>query len=313
MTTTTPVHTLAPGRVHQRLIEPTVLAQLANLELVARSVVEGTLVGLHRSPTFGFSQEFAEYRTYMPGDDLRYIDWNVYARTDKTYIKRFFGDTNCQLMVLIDTSASMDPPEFPSPGAVSKIDYARFFSAALVYLAARQHDAVGLLAFNEGIGLYRPPATKAATVRTLYHELDRLRSTGGTDWQKALEHVQGRLRKKSLLVVISDFYTEPDDLAQVLLGLAARGHDLLLVHVLDPGEREVRLKTAATLRDAETGEVMEVSPDELATDYPDRLRNHVEALKKLTIGMGGHYLQVDTDQPLDRTLSGYLRFRARHP
>ena len=149
-------------------------------------------------------------------------------------------------------------------------------------------------------------------MRTLYHELDGLSAGGGTNWQKALEHVQGRLRKKSLLVVISDFYTEPADLAHVLLGLAARGHDLLLVHVLDPAEREVRLKSAATLIDAESGEVMEVSPDELAANYPQRLRSHVEALKKLTLSMGGHYLQVDTDQPLDRTLAGYLRFRARH-
>ena len=180
-------------------------------------------------------------------------------------------------------------------------------------MPARQHDAVGLLAFNEDIHVYRTPATKAGRVRTLYHELDGLKSTGGTDWHKALEHVQVQLRKKSLLVVISDFYTDPDNLANVLLGLTARGHDLLLVHVLDPGERHVRLKSAATLRDAETGEVMEVSPDELAADYPDRLRNHVDALRKLTLSMGGHYLQVDTDQPLDRTLAGYLRFRARHP
>ena len=207
----------------------------------------------------------------------------------------------------------MDPPEFPTRGAVSKLDYARFFAAALVYLAARQHDAVGLLAFNDDIHLYRSPATKAARVRTLYHELDRLESSGGTNWHKTLEHVQQKLRKKSLLVVISDFYTEPNDLAPVLLGLAARGHDLLLVHILDPEERNVGLKNAATLRDAETGEVMEVSPEELAANYSERLHNHIDALKKLTLGMGGHYFQVDTDQPLDRTLAGYLRFRARHP
>lgn len=308
--------TNAAPTVRQRLIEPIVLKGLANLELIARTAVEGVLIGLHRSPTFGFSQEFAEYRTYMPGDDLRYIDWNVFARADKMVIKRFFGDTNCQLMVLLDCSASMNPTDTRvslGTGDVSKLDYARFFAAALVYLAARQHDAVGLLAFNEGIQAYHRPATQQARVRTLYHELDSLQSRGGTDWHQALVHVQGQLKKKSLLVVISDFYTEPDDLAPVLRGLAARGHDLLLIHVLDPGEQEVRLQSAATLRDAETGEIMEVSPDELATDYPQRLRNHLDALQKLTLGLGGHYLQVDTDQPLDRILVGYLRFRARHP
>ncbi len=287
------------------------LAQLANLELVARTVVEGTLVGLHRSPSFGFSQEFAEYRAYMPGDDLRYIDWNVYARTDKTYVKRFFGDTNCQLMVLLDTSGSMNPLDVPAPGAISKLDYGRFFAAALVYLASRQHDAVGLLAFDDGIRAYRPPTTRPARVRTLYHDLDALTSHGGTDWQQALEHAQMQMKKKGFVTVISDFYTDPEGLAPVLRGFAARGHDLLLVHVLDPGERQLRIKQAATLRDAETGEVMEVSPDELATEYPARLRGHLDALEKLTIGVGGHYLQVDTDQPLDRTLAGYLLFRAR--
>jgi uncharacterized protein (DUF58 family) len=305
----------AKGGVHQRLIEPGVLAQLANLELVARTAVEGTLVGLHRSPTFGFSQEFAEYRAYMPGDDLRYIDWNVYARADKTYIKRYFGDTNCQLMVLLDTSASMDPPRVPdarSAKTVSKLDYLRFFAAALIYLAARQHDAVGLLTFDEGIGVYRRPVTRPARVRALYHQLDALESGGGTNWQQALEYVHSQVKKRSLLVLISDFYTEPGTLAQVLRGLAARGHDLLLVHILDPEERHIRLRGAATLRDVETGEVMEVTPDELAAEYPQRLRAHVASLKKLTVGMGGHYLQVDTDQPLDRTLAGYLRFRARH-
>ncbi len=307
------MRTATAPTVRQRLIDPRVLAQLANLELVARTAVEGALLGLHRSPTFGFSQEFAEYRAYVPGDDLRYVDWNVYARTDKTYIKRFFGDTNCQLMVLVDTSASMDPQDAAGSGVVSKLDYARFFAAALVYLAARQHDAVGLLAFNDTVHVHRPPIARHSSVRTLYHELDGLKSSGATDWQLPLEHVQRQLKKRGLVVVISDFYTEPEDLAVVLRGLAARGHDLLLVHVLDPVEIDVRLRGAATLRDAETGEVMEVTPQELVADYPQRLRDHMETLEKYTLAMGGHYLQVDTDQPLDRTIAGYLRFRARHP
>ncbi len=298
--------------VRQRLIEPKVLAQLSNLELVARTAVEGALLGLHRSPTFGFSQEFAEYRAYVPGDDLRFVDWNVYARTDRTYIKRFFGDTNCQLMVLVDTSASMGLHDGWTVDAVSKLDYARFFAAALVYLAARQHDAVGLLAFNDAIHVHRPPVARHSTVRALYHVLDELKSSGATNWQLPLERVQGQLKKRGLIVVISDFYAEPEELASVLRGFAARGHDLLLVHVLESAERDLRLQGAATLRDAETGEVMEVTAQELTAQYPQRLRTHVATLEKLTLAMGGHYLQVDTDQPLDRTISGYLRFRARH-
>jgi uncharacterized protein (DUF58 family) len=307
--------TYAPGAArggHQRLIEPTVLARLNNLELIARTAVEGALIGLHRSPSFGFSQEFAEYRAYMPGDDLRYIDWNVFARTDRTYVKRYFGDTNCQLMLLVDTSASMQAEE-PGKGAVSKLDYARFFGAALVYLAHRQHDAVGLLTFNDRIHSFRPPTARAAGVRTIYHELDDMHASGGSNWQLPLEHVQGQFKKSGLIVVISDFYTEPDALAKVLTGLAARGHDLLLVHVLDPEEKSLNLSQTATLKDAETGEVMEVTKEEVRRDYPERLANHIDTLKRLTLGMGGHYLQVDTNEPLDRTLAGYLHFRARHP
>jgi uncharacterized protein (DUF58 family) len=200
-----------------------------------------------------------------------------------------------------------------SKGAVSKLDYARFLAAALVYLANRQHDAVGLLTFNNRIHSYRPPTARAAGIRSLYHELDDVRASGGSNWQLPLEYVQGQLKKKGLLVVISDFYTEPDELAQVLRGLAARGHDLLMVHVLDPGERQLKLEQSATLKDAETGQVMEVTREELRDQYPKRLQQHLDSLKTMTLGMRGHYLQVDTDQPLDRTLAGYLHFRARHP
>jgi uncharacterized protein (DUF58 family) len=307
--------------VRSRLIAPEVLARLANLELIARTAVEGSLVGLHRSPAFGFSQEFAEYRSYTPGDDLRYIDWNVYARADKTVVKRFFGDTNCRLMIMLDVSLSMDARAQQLPArqksVISKLDYARFFAASLTYLAARQHDGVGLLAFNEDIQIYRPPVTRPAGVRALYHELDTLSCSGGTDWQLALDYVQGRLKKRSLVALISDFYTEPDDLATILRRLSATGHDLLLVHVLDPNERHVKLPFSttikgATLKDAETGHVMEVTPQELATAYPARLQNHLQAIKNHVLGMGGHYLQIDTDEPLDRAIAGYLRFRARH-
>ncbi len=291
-----------------RLIDPSVLAELANLELVARTVVEGTLLGLHRSPGFGFSQEFAEYRAYEPGDDLRHVDWNVFARTDRTYIKRFLGDTNNHIMVLLDQSASM---AVAAPGRVQKRDYARFLAAAIVYLAARQHDAVGMLLFNDAIQTYRPPSTRRTRVRMLYHLLDQMDFSGGSDWQAPLEHVQSRLVNRSLLVVISDFYTDPGVLGETLKGLGARGHDLLLVHVLDPGERSFDTAGAVTLEDAETGDVMEVSPEELSVEYPERLAQHVEKLTRATLDAGGHYLGVFTDQPLDRALADYLRFRSR--
>jgi uncharacterized protein (DUF58 family) len=235
----------------------------------------------------------------------------VFARTDRTYIKRFFGDTNCQLLVLLDTSASMAAGD-PSSAPV-KHDYARYIAAALVYLAGRQHDAVGILGFNDTINLYRPAETRAASIHGLYHDLDKLQAEGGTDWSNALTNLQGLAKRKSLLALISDFYTDVDELGSVLRGFAALGHDLLLIHVLDPGEKEVQLTGGSTLQDAETGEVMEVSAEELSTAYRKRLQDHCEALERTCRAMGAHYLGVTTNQPLDLMLSEYLRFRARHP
>jgi uncharacterized protein (DUF58 family) len=295
----------------QRLIPPATLAQLANLALLARVVVEGTVHGLHRSPRFGFSQEFAEYRAYVPGDDLRFIDWNVFARTDRTYVKRFFGDTNTRVVVAVDCSASMGIE--PTRGAVAKIDYARYLAAALVYLAARQHDAVGLAAFADAVRVYRAPSSRGRATEALYHLLDALTAAGETDWGLVLEHVAGRLAKRSLVVMISDFYCDPAPLAARLRGLAAHGHDLLLMHVLDPAERRVPLAGGTTLRDVETGAVMTVSLEDLDRSYPQRLDDHLRALEQATRSAGGHYRQVTTDQPLDRSLADYLRFRERHP
>lgn len=294
-----------------RLLPPRTLAGLANLELLARVVVEGTLIGLHRSPRFGFSQEFAEYRAYTPGDDPRFIDWNVFARTDRTYVKRYFGDTNTRLMVLLDTSASMGVA--PAPGAVAKLDYARFLAAALVHLAARQHDAVGLAAFAGDVHVERPPVARARATEALYHVLDGLQAAGGTRWPRLFEHAAGRLGKRALTVLISDFLCEPEELGAGLRALAARGHDLLAFQVLDPAERQPQVDDGTVLEDVETGAAFAVSADDLARHYPQRLAAHRQRLADVVRAAGGHFRLMYTDEPLDRSLVEYLRFRERHP
>jgi uncharacterized protein (DUF58 family) len=298
------------GGAGERLIAPATLARLANLELLARTVVEGTLAGLHRSPRLGISQEFAEYRAYVPGDDLRFVDWSVYGRTDRTYVKRFFGDTNARLMLLVDASASMGIP--PAPGAVSKLDYARFTAAALACLAARQHDAVGLVTFDETVREHRPASARPLARAALYHRLEALTAAGATDLPGALAHAAQRLHKRSLLVLISDLFCEPDPLARPLRALAAHGHELLLIHLLDPAERQIP-RGPTTLRDVETGAVMDVAEAELAEHYPRRLARHLTALERLVRGIGGDYLRMETDRPLDLALARYLRFRSRQP
>jgi len=301
-----------------RLIAPATLARLANLELLARTVVEGVLIGVHRSPRFGFSQEFAEYRPYAVGDDPRFIDWNVFARSDRTYVKRFFGDTNTRVNLLVDTSASMGAGgarrrDGEHGGAVGKLDYARYLAAALVYLARRQHDAVGLAAFADSVYLQRPPSARPRAAKALYHLLDGLEAGGRTDFAGLLAHAAARLGKRALLVLISDLYCDPDELGGGLRCLAAGGHDLLVLHVLDPAEREPALGDAAALRDVETGEVVDVAAEDLRRGYPERLAAHAGALEGAVRSAGGHYRLMYTAAPLDRALGDYLRFRERHP
>ncbi|MYE81149.1 MAG: DUF58 domain-containing protein [Gammaproteobacteria bacterium] len=301
------MNTVAPPRTPTRLITPEILAGLGNLELVARAVVDGMLNGLHRSDVFGFSQEFAEYRDYVPGDDPRFVDWNAYARTGRPYVKRFEGETNTRLMLMLDVSASM------GFGArdVSKLDYSRWLAAALAWLAHRQHDAVGLFAFHDTVAAFQPPSARGVARERLFHTLDGLRAASGTDWPAALRHLGARVPRRGVLAVFSDFYCAPDVLGQALRGLCVRGHDVFLVHVLDPAEREPDLGRGAALRDAETAEVMEVDGQELRSGYPERLADHERGLRRAAASAGADYVRVDTDQPLDRALFEYLRFRAR--
>ena len=292
-----------------RLIPPAVLGALGSLELIARAVVDGVVNGLHRSDVFGFSQEFAEYRDYVPGDDPRFVDWNAYARTGRPYLKRFEGETNTRLMLMLDVSASMG---FGAAG-VTKLDYARWVAAALAWLGRRQHAAVGLLAFHDSVAAFRPPSSRAASVAGVLHALEELRAESGTDWPAAFAHLSGRVERRGIVAVLSDFYCPPAVLGHALRGLGARGHDVLLVHVLDAAERAPAVGRGAGLRDAETGLVMEVDGQELRADYPGRLAAHEQALRREAAGAGADYVRMDTDRPLDRGLLDYLRFRARHP
>lgn len=292
-----------------RLIAPATLAALANLELLARTLVDGAIVGLHRSPRFGFSQEFAEYRGYVPGDDPRFIDWNVLARSDRMCVKRFYGDTNARLCVVLDASASMGID--PAGGAVRKLDYGRFLAAALMCLAARQHDAVGLTVFAGDVALHRAASPRA--LPALYHVLESVQAAGKTNWSTLFAHADARLGKRSLVVMISDFYGDPPQIAAGWRNLRARGHDLLLLQVLDPAEWRPTAGSGGTLRDAESGRVLEVDPAYLERQYPERLEDHQRALGQAALRARAHFATLRTDQPLDRSLADYLRFRERHP
>ena len=288
-----------------RLLPPSTLASLSNLELVARTAVEGFLTGLHRSPHYGFSQEFKEYRAYVEGDDPRFVDWNVYARTERTYIRRFEGETNTRLMILLDASASMG---FGSH-AVTKLQYAKYLAAALAYLAARQHDPVGLIVFDEKVRTYRPAASREGSLTGMIHAIDAVAPGGATDLAGCFRNLGEHLKRRGLVAVVSDLYCDPAAMSKAVQPLAYHGHDLILFQLLDPQEMRPGWRENVVLEDVETGQTLNVSPDYLATEYRQRLDAHLDALRSAAANVGAHQMLITTDEPLDHALRRYLLFR----
>jgi uncharacterized protein (DUF58 family) len=289
----------------QRFLDPSVLANISGLDLVAKTVVQGFVAGLHRSPDFGFSQEFAEYRAYSQGDDLRHVDWNVFARTERCYLKRYRGETNTQLLVLLDTSASMG---FGSQ-EVHKLDYARFLAASLCYLANAQRDAAGLIVFDEDVQNYVAPSTRQGQLFRLLHAIEACQVGTHTDFAKPFIHFLTFLRRRGLVVVISDFYEHPDVIIKAVEPLRFRGNEVILFHVLDPAEIAPRFREPVLLQDMENNASLEVSPEYARTDYRHKIDAHIQALRDKAKSAGLDYFLMDTGRPLDEGLREYLSVR----
>ena len=289
-----------------RLLDPGVLSSLSNLELVAKAVVEGFVMGLHRSPKYGFSQEFVEYRSYVEGDAPRHIDWNVYSRTDKTVIKLFKGETNSHLMLLLDTSASMG-----FGASLSKLQYGKFLAASLAYLASRQHDAIGAMIFNDEVVQYRPATSKSGTLQSVIHTLDKAEAVEGTAMHKPFTRFREHVKKRGLVAVISDFYCDPDALLENVRPLALHGQDVILFHLMDPGELNPDIKESTLYEDMESGESIEVSPLFMQQDYPEKIKAHIASIAKTAKGMNADHILLNTNEPLDRALHSYLTFREK--
>ena len=290
----------------QRFIDPSVLSGIAGLDLIAKTVVDGFIAGLHRSPNFGFSQEFAEYRAYTAGDDLRHIGWNVYARTERAYLKRYRGETNTLLTVLLDSSNSM---KYSSHG-VSKSDYARFAAAALFYLTTQiQRDAAGLIVFDDEVRNYIRPSNRQGHFHRLLSGLEHAEPSAKTDFGKALERFLEVFRKRGVVIVISDFYEAPERIIGALEPLRFRGNEVLLFHVLDPAEVRPNFRGPTTLIEMETQESLEVSPEYARLEYTKKIDAHLESLRDGARGAGMDYFLLVTDRPLDGALREYLAIR----
>lgn len=290
-----------------RFLDPEVLGRIASLEILARTVVEGFISGLHRSPYTGFSTEFAEYRQYMPGDDLRYLDWKLLGRTDRFYIKKYRADTNAQLHVLIDCSGSMSY----GSGAVSKLDYARFLGATTAYLANRQQDAVGLIAFDDEVRTYVPALNRTGHMRTIFGQMERLQPGGETGVAKVLNEVAERIGRRGIVVVISDLYDEPEAIVKSLQHLRFRGNDVMVFHLLDRNEIDFNFSEPVLLQDAETEEQIHVLPELVGEGYRQAIAGHIERLREGLAGIRADYELLTTERPLDQALYTFLNKRMR--
>ena len=286
-----------------QFLDPAVLARIGNLELVARTVVEGFLGGLHRSPHLGTSIDFAEHRQYMPGDDIRRIDWRLYGRVDRFYIKEYEADTNTNFNVLLDVSKSMS---FAS-GDVTKLDYARTLAACLAYFSNQQRDRVGLITYDEDIIEIVPPSAKH--LPNVLHALARAKPERAGNIERVFRKLAEQFKRRSMLLVISDFYEDPTKILDAFAQLRGRGNDLMAMHILDTAELEFPYDGATSFEDIETGERIPVIPEYLREQYRTMIREHIARIEKLCGDQGVDYWMFDTSMPLDYALFGFLSRR----
>ena len=290
-----------------RYLDPAVLARIGTLELKAKTVVEGVLSGLHRSPRRGFSVEFAEYRQYLPGDALSTIDWKVFARSDRHFVKKFEEETNLDCHLLVDVSGSMAYGSH----AVTKRDYACYLAASLAYLMHRQRDAVGLIAFDEAIVQRVAPSARAGHLRTVLLALERLPAGARTNVAKPLADLAKVLAKRGLVVVISDLLDDPAAVIRGLRQFRQRGTDVVVFQVLDPQELRFRFEDAARFRDVESAHEVFADPAAVRAGYLAAVTGLVDTYRRELGGAGIDYHLLDTSQPLDLALTSYLHARGR--
>ena len=288
-----------------RFVDPKVLARIGNLELVSRAVVDGFINGLHRSPYFGASVDFAEHRGYVPGDDIRRVDWRLYARTDRYYIKEYEADSNSNFAVLLDVSKSMG---FGSEG-LTKLDYGRMLAGCLTYLVHKQRDRVGFVAFDNDIVEFVPPSAKHMEV-TL-HVLDRLVPANPGSLREPMNKVAEHFGRRGVLVLVSDLYEEPDAVMEAIGPLRFRGHDIVVFHLLDRAELDFEYADPSAFEDLESGEQIPIVPEALAAQYRELVQTHVRALTERFSANRIDYTLVNTSAPLDHALFSYLSTRER--
>jgi uncharacterized protein (DUF58 family) len=293
---------------YRKYLKPEVVSKLANMDLRARLVVEGFITGLHKSPYHGFSVEFAEHRQYMPGDEIKHIDWKIYGRTDRYYIKQFEEETNLKAYLVVDASKSMD---YTSGGYVRKLEYASYLGAALAYLMIKQRDAVGLAVYDEKIREYLPPRSTKSYLNLIFKELANLEASSKTGTAPSLHEIAERIKRRGLVVVLSDFFDNPDQVVTAFKHFRHRKNEVIIIQILDPLEKSFAFGRDAVFKDMETSEEMMTQPWHIQKSYQEAMREFLDRYKKECRENDIDYLLVDTSTPFDVALLQYLTKRQR--
>lgn len=289
-------------------LKPEVVSRLSRLDLVARLVVEGFITGLHQSPYHGFSVEFSEYRQYMPGDALRDLDWKVFGKTDRLYVKQYEEETNLKAYILLDASASMAY----GSGDLTKFQYASYTTAALSQLMLRQRDAVSLITFDDHIQTYLPPRSVGSHLHALLTTLQKTSPSGAdTDLAASFHDLAERIKRRGLIVVISDLFDDPDRLLSGLKHFRHRKHEVVVFHVLDPRERDLNFDRETRFVDLESGSQIATEPWHIAPAYREHMENLINRFRQECRDALIDYVLLDTEEPFDTALFNYLAKRKR--
>ncbi len=293
---------------YRKYLDPETVSKLKGMEMRARMVVEGFIAGLHKSPYHGFSVEFAEHRQYMPGDNIRDIDWKVYGKSDRFFIKQYEEETNLKAYLLLDCSGSM---QYQSGDRIRKLDYARLLCGALSYMMLRQRDAVGLVTYDEKIRRYIPPRSKAGHMHVLLNEIAAQEPSDTTNIAATLHEMADRIKRRGLVIVMSDLLDEADEIISGLKHFRYNNHEVIVFHILDPRERDFAFPREAIFKDMETGEELTTLPYQIKKDFKKAVGAFSEKIATACRQAAIDYHPIDTAMPFDKALYAFLSKRER--
>ena len=296
------------GQDYRKYLQPDVVAKLTNMELVARLVVEGFITGLHKSPYHGFSVEFAEHRQYMPGDEIKHIDWKILGKTDRYYIKQFEEETNLKAYIVLDTSRSM---AFSSEERISKLEYASFIAASLSQLMIQQRDAVGLTLFDERINTYMPPHATKSYLKEIMRQLQAAKAGNKTGTANSLHEIAERIKRRGLVIILSDLFDKPPEVMTALRHFRHKKNEVVVMQILDPLERSFAFGRDAVFKDLETAEELMTQPWHIQRAYQQSMKEFLDNYKRGCRENNIDYVLLDTATPFDVALFEYLHKRQR--